>query len=295
MGIYENIVSRTPIEKGWSGDKKFCAVTKNGESYLLRISPPDRLERKRREYENMRKVASLEIHMCLPMEFGTCAEGAYSIQSWIDGTDAERAIMSMNTAEQYRYGWDAGQILAKIHTVPAPADIPDWEDRFNAKIDRKIAMYENCGLKYEQGGEAFLTYIAQNRYLLNGRPQSYQHGDYHIGNMMIDRNGTLTVIDFDRDDYGDPWEEFNRIVWCAQAAPAFACGMVDGYFDRNVPIEFWKLLALYICSNTLSSLPWAIPFGEGEIQVMRKQAAQVLQWYNGMRSVIPGWYQPQLL
>ena len=295
MGIYENIVSRTPIEKGWSGDKKFCAVTKNGESYLLRISPPDRLERKRREYENMRKVASLEIHMCLPMEFGTCAEGAYSILSWIDGTDAERAIMSMNTAEQYRYGWDAGQILAKIHTVPAPADIPDWEDRFNAKIDRKIAMYENCGLKYEQGGEAFLAYIAQNRYLLNGRPQSYQHGDYHIGNMMIDRNGTLTVIDFDRDDYGDPWEEFNRIVWCAQAAPAFACGMVDGYFDGNVPIEFWKLLALYICSNTLSSLPWAIPFGEGEIQVMRKQAAQVLQWYNGMRSVIPGWYQPQLL
>ena len=61
------------------------------------------------------------------------------------------------------------------------------------------------------------------------------------------------------------WEEFNRIVWCAQAAPAFASGMVDGYFDGDVPMEFWKLLALYICSNTLSSLPWAIPFGEGEV------------------------------
>ena len=42
-------------------------------------------------------------------------------------------------------------------------------------------------------------------------------------------------------------------------------------------MDFWKLLALYICSNTLGSLPWAIPFGEGEIQVMRKQAAQVLE------------------
>ena len=108
--------------------------------------------------------------------------------------------------------------------------------------------------------------------------------------MMIDRSGRLTVIDFDRDDYGDPWEEFNRIVWCAQAAPAFASGMVDGYFNRNVPVEFWQLLALYISSNTLSSLPWAIPFGEKEIQVMRHQAAQVLDWYDNMNNVVPKWY-----
>lgn len=114
--------------------------------------------------------------------------------------------MSMDYAAQYRYGLDAGRILAKIHTVPAPEDAPSWEKRFNAKIDRKIAMYENCELKYEHGGEAFLDYLAQNRHLLSGRPQSYQHGDYHIGNMMIDRDGVLTIIDFDRDDFGDPWE-----------------------------------------------------------------------------------------
>ena len=198
--------------------------------------------------------------------------------------------MSMDSTAQYRYGLDAGRILAKIHTIPAPEDAPSWENRFNAKIDRKIAMYENCELKYEHGGEAFLGYLAQHRHLLSGRPQSYQHGDYHIGNMMIDRDGVLTIIDFDRDDFGDPWEEFNRIVWCAQAAPAFASGMVDGYFAGEVPMEFWKLLALYICSNTLSSLPWAIPFGEKEIQVMRNQAAQVLEWYDGMANVVPSWY-----
>ena len=152
-------------------------------------------------------------------------------------------------------------------------------------------MYEACELKYERGGDVFLEYIAENRHLLRGRPQSYQHGDYHIGNMMIDSDGVLTVIDFDRDDFGDPWEEFNRIVWCAQAAPAFASGIVDGYFDREVPMDFWKLLALYICSNTLSSLPWAIPFGEKEILVMRNQAAQVLEWYDGMTNVVPTWYQ----
>ena len=290
MSVFQNINSRTLIEKGWSGDQKYCAVTADGQKYLLRISTIDRLERKRREYEKMCEVAQLGIPMCLPVEFGTCDEGAYSIQSWIDGVDAEETIMAMDADTQYRYGWDAGQILAKIHTIPAPTDAPSWETRFNAKIDRKIAMYESCELKYENGGDAFLDYLAYNRHLLKDRPQTYQHGDYHIGNMMIDNDGILTIIDFDRDDFGDPWEEFNRIVWCAQAASAFASGMVDGYFDGNVPVDFWKLLALYICSNTLSSLPWAIPFGEGEIHVMRKQAAQVLEWYDGMKNVVPTWY-----
>ena len=291
MSVYQNIISKTSIDKGWSGDQKYCAVTADGVKYLLRISTIDRLERKRKEYEKMSEVAQLGIPMCLPVEFGTSEEGAYSIQSWIDGEDAEEKIMSMDEEKQYRYGLDAGRILAKIHTIPAPKDAPSWETRFNAKIDRKIAMYESCELKYESGGDAFLSYLAENRYLLRGRPQSYQHGDYHIGNMMIDQDGVLTIIDFDRDDFGDPWEEFNRIVWCAQAAPAFASGMVDGYFGGEVPMEFWKLLALYICSNTLSSLPWAIPFGEGEIQVMRKQAAQVLEWYDGMKNVVPTWYR----
>ena len=290
MGIYQNIISKTPIDKGWSGDQKYCAITLDGCKYLLRVSSIDRLERKRREYEKMSEVALLGIPMCLPVEFGICEDGAYSIQSWIDGDDAEGSIMSMDSTAQYRYGLDAGRILAKIHTIPAPEDAPSWENRFNAKIDRKIAMYENCELKYEHGGEAFLGYLAQHRHLLSGRPQSNQHGDYHIGNMMIDCDGVLTIIDFDRDDFGDPWEEFNRIVWCAQAAPAFASGMVDGYFAGEVPMEFWKLLALYICSNTLSSLPWAIPFGEKEIQVMRNQAAQVLEWYDGMANVVPSWY-----
>ena len=290
MGIYDQIVTRTPIDRGWSGDRKYCAVTADGTKYLLRISSIDRLDRKQREYEKMKEVAALGIPMCLPVEFGTCTDGAYSIQSWIDGLDAEEAVMAMEPVTQYRYGLDAGRILAKLHTVPAPADAPDWETRFNAKIDRKIAMYEACPLKYDCGGEAFLEYIARNRHLLRGRPQSYQHGDYHIGNMMIERSGVLTVIDFDRDDFGDPWEEFNRIVWCAQAAPAFASGMVDGYFEGDVPMDFWKLLALYISSNTLSSLPWAIPFGEGEIRVMQEQAAQVLGWYDGMNNTVPNWY-----
>ena len=151
MSIYQSIVSRTPIDKGWSGDRKYCVLAVDGTKYLLRISPLDRLKRKKREFEMMRIVASLGIPVCLPIEFGVCDDGVYSIQSWIDGSDAEAVIMVLDDQMQYRYGLDAGRILAKIHTIPAPVDIPSWETRFNAKIDRKIAMYEDCELKYESG------------------------------------------------------------------------------------------------------------------------------------------------
>ena len=290
MGIYQKIISRMSIEKGWSGDRKYCAITTDGSKYLLRISPMEKHDRRKREFDKMCEVAALGIPLAQPVEFGVCDEGVYTIESFIEGVDAEEYISGLPAEKQYSYGLDAGRILAKLHTIPAPVDALAWEPRSNDKIDRKIAMYEACPLKYENG-KPFLIYIAENRHLLANRPQSYQHGDYHVGNMMVDKQGKLTIIDFDRDDFGDPWEEFNRIVWCAQAAPAFASGMVDGYFNGEVPLNFWQLLALYICSNTLSSLPWAIPFGEGEIRVMRNQAAQVLQWYDDMKNVVPVWYR----
>jgi len=285
-----HINSKTPITKGWSGDKKYCVTLTDGKKYLLRISLAEKHDRKKISFDMMQRVAALGVPMCQPVEFGICDEGVYTLQSWIDGEDAEDLIPLMSTTEQYTYGLDAGRILREIHSISAPVIEDDWEARFNRKIDRKIKLYNECPIKYENG-QVLIDYINTNRYLLKGRPQCYQHGDYHIGNMMIDNNGKLHVIDFDRDDYGDPWEEFNRIVWCAQTSPLFASGMVNGYFNNEVPMDFWRLLALYISSNTLSSVPWAIPFGQDEINTMINQANDVLNWYNNMKNPVPTWYE----
>lgn len=278
------------IEKGWSDEKKYKVTDRNGQSYLLRISTPEQYEAKKTEFENMQKVSALGIPMCQPIEFGTCDEGVYSLQSWIEGEDAENIIHTVSDEQAYRYGCEAGEMLKKMHSIKAPETCEAWESYFNRKMDRKLELYQDCPQKYDKG-DLFITYIKENRHLLKNRPLTYQHGDYHIGNFMIDKNGQLIVIDFNRNDYGDPWEEFNRIVWCAQKAPRFAKGMVDGYFEHDVPMEFWKLLALYISSNTLSSLPWAIPFGQVEIDVMKNQAKCILEWYDDMKNVVPTWYR----
>ncbi|MEA5040461.1 MAG: phosphotransferase [Clostridiaceae bacterium] len=281
--------NKTIINKGWSCDKKYCVTADDGTKYLLRITPHEKSAARNNMFSMMQQVSRLGVPMCQPIEFGFCNEGVYSVQSWIDGSDAEVVIPTLPDNEQYSYGMKAGKILKVIHSIAAPSTQEDWEIRFNRKIDNKIKMYSECPIKYENG-ECFLAYIDTNRHLLKNRPQVFQHGDYHIGNMMIDTKNELQIIDFDRYDFGDPWEEFNRIVWCAQKTPLFASGMVNGYFDNRVPIKFWQLLALYISSNMLSSIPWAIPFGQGEIDTMQNQAKDILQWYDNMKNPIPSWY-----
>ncbi|SHI61154.1 aminoglycoside phosphotransferase family protein [Lutispora thermophila] len=279
-----------PITKGWSEDKKYCAIGADGTKYLLRIFPRKNYNRKKVEFEMMQQVAALGVPMCQPIEFGTCDDVVYSLHSWIDGKDAEEKITYFPDKEQYVYGLEAGRILKKIHSIPALLIQESWENRFNGKIDRNIKMYSECPIKYEKG-QVFIYYINANRQLLKYHPQCFHHGDYHIGNMMIDNDGNLQIIDFNRYDYGDPWEEFNCIVWSAQKAPLFASGILDGYFDNDVSLDFWRLLILYISSNTLSSISWAVSFGQKELDTMINQATDVFNWYDSLKNPVPTWYK----
>lgn len=252
--VFSNIVKREKITEGFSLDTKYCIKDKDDIKYLLRVSSFDKYLIKLNEFNYMNELVKQGVSMCKPIEFGICDEGVYSILSWIDGVDARDFIPTLSKEEQYEYGILAGIELKKIHQFKAPIDVIPWEDRFNNKIDRKIKLYDECSLKYEKGN-LFIEYINNNRHLLKGRPSAFQHGDYHIGNMMINKNNELVVIDFDRDDYGDLWEEFNRLVWSIQISHEFATGIVDGYFNKKFPEEFWKLLALYMSLNSISSLP----------------------------------------
>ena len=281
-------VSAELIEKGWSEDKKYCVTDINGTKYLLSITPAKRYEDRKSLFAMLERVTVLDIPMCKPIEFGICTDGVYVVQSWIDGEDLEAILPLLPETEQYVLGLKSGEIVRKMHSIPAPATQEEWVPRFNRKTDYKINKYRECGLCFD-GDNHVIEYIEQNRQLLENRPQCFQHGDYHIGNMMIE-HGELKIIDFDRYDFGDPWEEFNRIVWSAAASPHFATGQLRGYFGCEPPLDFFKLLAFYIASNTLSSIYWAVPFGPSDLETMIRQSQDVLKWFDNMRNPIPTWY-----
>ena len=282
-----DFIEMKPITKGWSKENKFFVSKKNGDKFLLRISPLETYETKKIFFDKVSQVAKLGIPVSCPVEVGVCEQGVYYLETWIDGEDAKDVLPNMTNSQQYCYGLKAGEILKKIHSIPASSLLEDWSSYFNKKIDRKIETYWKCPVKF-QNGETIINYINENRHLLNNRPQSFQHGDYHIENMMI-QGEKLVAIDFGRYDYGDPWEDFNRLIWSADVSPLFASGMIHAYFDGNPPVEFWKLLVLYIGNNTIASISWG-NFGQSDLKTMLGYAQKFYDWYEGMTKLIPTWY-----
>ena len=164
----------------------------------------------------MKQVAALGVPMSQPLDFGICDNGksVYSLLTWCDGEDVEIDLPRLTETEQYVLGIKSGEILKKMHSIPAPKELEEWSTHFNRKTNYRLERYKACSIKFD-GDNKIIDYIENNRYLLSGRPQCFHHGDYHVGNMIISPDNELSIIDFNRWDFGDPWEEFNRIVWSA--------------------------------------------------------------------------------
>ncbi len=280
---------QSEIKKGWSADQKFCVQDESGRKFLLRISPAQLSAHRQELFNLLGQLEKLPLSFSQAQEFGYCQTGVYTLYRWIEGQDLEPILADLAVDRQEELGLAAGRMLRLIHTLPAPQHLASWQERYSAKISRKLAAYKTCGLELN-GAACFLDFIANNSQLLANRPQCFTHGDYHIGNMML-ADDQLVIIDFDRFDYADPWEEFNRISWCAAVSPEFATARIQSYFGGQPSEEFFRLLALYISVNAISSLPWAIPFGPAEIAVMQEQAATILSWYDRMQDPIPAWYK----
>lgn len=284
-----------PLNKGWSDDKKYHIVTDEGTPLLLRISDISKYEVRKKDYETLKRLDDVNVLISRPIDFGVFnnAKNIYFLLTWIEGIDVEDLLVSLSTKEQYDLGMQAGKTLRGLHSMAAPPNIISWENRFNRKINRNINRYRSCGIEIPSA-DNIIDFIEKNRFLLENRPQTFQHGDYHLGNMILTKSKQLGVIDFDRLDYGDPWEEFNRIVWCAHASSSFASGRINGYFENSVPEEFFRLMALYIASNLLSSVPWAIAYGEEQVNIMLNQTREVLTWFDQFQIIIPTWYKSNL-
>lgn len=278
------------VRSGWSRDQKY-QFTLNHRIFLLRLSDGAFTDVRRKQYQLLRRLDGLSNEISKVISFGLCDDGkkCYMIMTWIDGQRMEEALPQRSVTAQYQLGLQAGHLLKAIHAISAPPDQPSWATFYRQKINRKLDAYQRCPIRLDAVDQA-ARFVGQQRQLLSDRPLVLQHGDYHCGNLVITPKCTVGVIDFDRTDFGDPWEEFNRITWCASVSPAFARGRIDGYFSGHVPPDFFPLMALYIATNVVSSLPWALNHGKKEIETIKNEIRRITKNYDNWQTFIPEWY-----
>lgn len=281
------------VTEGLSDDKKYHIETLDGKQFLLRVSNISEYERKKTIFDIMKKADDLGVPMCRPVDFEICNDGnnVYQLLTWCEGVNAESVLSSLPETEQYVVGIKAGEILRIIHSIPAPYDLDNWLKRYFSENDGRIRAFFNCDIKIE-GSDILFKYIENNKQLLNNRPQCLQHGDYHLGNLMITDNGDVSVIDWELlnfDNYADPWNEFSSIG-LSDVRPYFTTGLIRGYFGGKPPIEFWQLLAFYLSAGALMLVSWAYYLQHDELAYATQHVKDVLSWYDNFNTITPSWY-----
>ena len=279
------------VAKGWSSDQKYLVTTREGNRLLLRVSGGEQYQAKKKEYEIIQKFAALGFPMSAPVGFGLCDGGksVYMLLTWVEGRDLEEALPGLPEEEQYRLGREAGRILRLIHSVPVEAaDVP--AETKKAKKLAQLARYEASQLRQE-GDEAALRYVRENIDQIWRLPPAYLHGDYHPGNLIYQDDGSIGVIDFNRWEVGDPWEEFYKLEsFGVECSVPYCVGQIDAYFDGPAPEDFWRALAVYAAHAAVHSIQWAEKFGPAEVDAMAARYRRAMDSYDGFRTTIPKWY-----
>lgn len=282
-------VEQKEITIGMSGDKKYKCTGEEGKTYLLRISELDKYASKKKDYEILRQmnIAKLPVPECISFE--KKSDGIYQLLSWVDGKELDKILPTLDKRQQYEVGIKAGKILARIHEVAkVDEQNKDWYERYFDVIEPRLEAYRNEGESFEEAS-IILEFIEHNKHLLRGRKQCFHHGDYHMGNLIL-RDNEVYVIDWqtvDFDNYGDPWYEFNRL---GVEFPMFASGQIYGYFNGNVPDDFWKLFTLYISTSAITSIVWAKYYAPSELDYILKLNKDIVMWFDKFNCLRPKWY-----
>jgi serine/threonine-protein kinase len=295
---YNNFAKIEPVRKGVSANK-YCVETSDGRKLLLNIDDVSEFERRKIIFDNMNLAAAQGVPMCLPVDLGVCNDGKnlYQLMTWCEGKDLDKELPKLSEVNQYVLGIKSGEILRRLHSVPAPDGLEDWYIKYHDVYVERMYLSLNrdvVNVKIENQME-ILGYFQRNKHLLKHRPQTLRHGDYHTGNLMVTDNLDLYVIDWNLMEYGnnyaDPWEEFNRICH-EEVIPHYTTGLIRGYFGGEPPAEFWDLLVLYLSATSLMLVSWAFYFEEnkdhreGCVQLVKN----VLCWFNDMTNPVPTWY-----
>lgn len=297
MKAWEDIIGSTSwlsislIHKGWSKDRKYRILTKSGEQLLLRLSDITTYAHKKKEYEIIKKYATTGISMSKPVDFGVCngRQNVYMLLTWVEGQDLEEVLPTLSEHTQYLLGRQAGTILRKIHSIPlAAADRPR-----QTKIEKKLMQLEKyIDSHVRVANDALaISYVKDNIHKLWLKPPVYLHGDFHPGNLVFMPDSNIGVIDFNRWEVGDRYEEFYKLEsFAREYSIPYCIGQIDAYFNDQVPDEFWEVLAVYVAHASLFSIKWAEPFGQKDIEGMVRRWEQANKDYHNFQQVVPDWY-----
>lgn len=302
IDVAKRIVASTPllsavdrvehIPKGFSADDKYALWERGAPKYLLRISDIKLRRRREWEFNVLTHHHSQGIPCSEPYAFAVEEDAAvcYSILGYILGECAEDVLPALTEKQQFEIGIAAGRHLRKLHQLPCPDTDFDWPAHRKAKYLRHVDEAGRIGLAFHRQDEVE-SYVKANLNFMCDRPVRFQHDDFHPGNLIVRDGGLAGIIDFNRCDWGDPFEDFYKVpMFGASLSVPFARGQILGYFSGHVPREFWKGYNLYVAMSPHPALLWAHFSDLSSLEWWQERIKWIIDTHDFKNSGPPDWF-----
>jgi aminoglycoside phosphotransferase (APT) family kinase protein len=153
--------------------------------------------------------------------------GDFVVMNRVDGETIPRKILRDErfASARAQLGAQLGHSLARLHridpdTIPGlPHEDPleSWQRELDS-IDRPLPTFEFA-----------LAWLANRRPQQSGR--ALVHGDYRVGNIIVDDDGLAAVLDWELAHVGDPLEDLGWM--CVKAWRFGGAGVVGGLCDLD--------------------------------------------------------------
>lgn len=290
----ESWVKISEITEGDSGDRKFYVKNNESERFFLRIADTNLYDRKKNEFEHLRAANAMGAAVPKPVGFGLCSNGKslYLQTRWIYGRQGAIGLKELHPFKQYELGMEAGLNLKLIHHCAIPKKPPlMWEKIQLKRCRQTLDAYQLCRSKiaYEQ---KIISLVEDNLHLLASRPQKLLHGGFHTENMVLSYENSLSLIDFDRWQYGDPiFDLANVLTRIRHVSLAYATGILDCYFAFGIRDQDLRLMNLYAAVDLIEQLIAARTESADKIRQILDQIQSFMRELQGCRNICPSWYK----
>jgi aminoglycoside phosphotransferase (APT) family kinase protein len=201
-------------------------------SVLKRCRNPIYVEWLRREHHVLVSLSGCSLRIPRVVGYHEVRENGRVADAWLlmtrlPGESLWHLLLGSTPVERSHYFRKLGILLRELHSTPPPqafCNQPSW-------IERKLKEGRD-NLEWCDGSAELLGQLNAARPASQSQPEVLIHGDLALDNVIVDRDGRMSLIDWSGGDVGDRRADISLALATEpdiQLREADVAGFFDGY------------------------------------------------------------------
>lgn len=270
---------------GRPAEPRFQAITNEGTFFVKYTQPGHFSKRIRASLSLAQKQTGA---LCLPLISENRSDLNYqvNIYPWIEGVDLKTWSTTASLSDYYHKGERCGRLLHSIHNATVTTKFSDFDITSHMMENIELIRQSKINFPNIKGIWKNPALIIEG--LQRNVSPALVHLDFKPKNVMLSDN-KICVVDWDSCAIADPWLDFwDKGLSLYPKRESFSAGLLDGYFNDEIPTTFWKYFQALSVFAFLQATAWAIKRGDKSHCFLVEN--YLWESYQGFCVTVPKWY-----